>query len=553
MRSKSQPGRRQFLSTAGGAATSVFLSSCAKKEQKAPATRGADIVIMGGTILPLHRLHPPCEALAIRDGKVWKLGPRCDIEELIGTNTKQINLEGGIATPGLVDAHAHLINLGASLAEIVRRLKEATARGEWIIGRGWDQNLWSPPEMPTHEILTREFPDRAVWLTRVDGHAGWCNKVVMDRANLTRDVEDPPGGEFLRDEDGELTGVLIDAAMDAITPPPPSRDDVARYIIAGQQHALARGLTGIHEMGVSKLQHHVFQGVQKDGALRIRMNVYAERAWFEDELISTDPLPVAPEDLYALLGAKIYADGALGSRGAALAKSYRDRPGHRGIMLTSPRDLQRLAASAMERGWQLATHAIGDRASHHVLDAYGLADQRFRGRDHRFRIEHCQIVDLKDIADFARLSVIASMQPTHATSDMGWVPDRIGERRLPGAYAWRRFIDAGVHLALGSDFPVERADPRLGLYAAMTRQNLKGEPRGGWLPDQRLSLQETLKGFTREAAFATHREDHLGALAPGMQADITCFGADLRAADPAQIPSIPIRATVVAGKICHRT
>ena len=560
---KSQPGRRRFLSAASGAATTVFLSACGSKKTSVQASTGADLVITGGTILPLHRLHQPCEALAVRDGKVWKLGSRSEIEALAGTNTKKIDLEGGLATPGLVDSHAHLINLGASLEEVdlrgarspeevIRRLKNAKRKGDWVIGRGWDQNLWSPPTMPTHHILTREFPDRAVWLTRVDGHAGWCNKTVMDLANLNADVEDPPGGEFLRGEDGELTGVLVDTAMDAVTPPPPSREDIRRYIIEGQRHALERGLTGVHEMGISKLQHHVVQNVEREGALRVRLNAYADREWFESELMETTPEPVAAEALYAVLGAKIYADGALGSRGAALTDSYHDRPGHNGKLLTSQKRLERLALESMERGWQLATHAIGDRAIHQVLNAYGLADQRFRRRDHRFRIEHCQIVNVNDIADFARLSVIASMQPTHATSDMAWVPDRIGSRRLEGAYAWRRFLNAGVHLALGSDFPIEKADPRLGLYAAVTRQTVAGAPEGGWLPDQRLTVVEALRGFTTEAAFAARREAHLGALAPGMQADITCFGADLRSAPHSKLPDIPIRATIIAGNICHR-
>ena len=560
---KSQPGRRRFLSQASGAATTVFLSACGSKATKVRPANEADIVIAGGTILPLHRLHKACEALAIRDGKVWKLGARKEIEELIGPKTRRIDLEGGLAIPGLVDSHAHLINLGASLEEIdlrgarspeevVRRIKATKIHGEWIIGRGWDQNLWSPPEMPTHDILTREFPSRPVWLTRVDGHAGWCNKVVMDLADLNAEVEDPPGREFLRGEDGELTGVLIDDAMEAIKPPAPSRRDITRYIVAGQRHAVERGLTGVHEMGISKVQHHVFQEVEREGALRLRMNVYADREWFEDELIHTKPAPIAPEALYAVLGAKIYADGALGSRGAALTESYHDRPGHKGKMLTSQKRLEKLALQALDRGWQIATHAIGDRAVHTVLNAYGLAVQRLQKRDHRFRIEHCQIVDLKDIAAFARLSVIASMQPTHATSDMGWVPNRIGPRRLEGAYAWRRLLNAGVHLALGSDFPVEQADPRLGIYAAVTRQTVGGVPPKGWLPDQRLTVLEALKGFTTEAAFAARREGHLGALAPGMEADVTCLGTDILSGPHSDIPKAPIRATIIGGRLCHQ-
>lgn len=556
----SQPGRRGFLITAAGS-VAALASGCNKKEAPPPDPPGTPDLIVVGRVLPLHRLHKPCDAVAVTGATIAALGSREEVLASAGRKTRVLDLRDGLVIPGLVDAHGHLVNLGAfmeqvdlrgarSPQEVVDRLKAAEHPGEWIQGRGWDQNLWASNAMPTHRVLSEAFPDRAVWLTRVDGHAGWCNAHLMRTAGLDDSVENPAGGEFLRDETGALTGVLVDAAMDRIEPPAANRKDLLRQMTRAQRHALSMGLTGVHEMGVSRRRHAVFQKMAKDGGLRLRVSAYADRDWFEEELLTESPRPVNATDHYHLIGAKLYADGALGSRGAALLGSYLDRPGHSGAMLTRRKDLERLAIASMQGGWQLATHAIGDRAIRTVLDAYGVAYQRVRNRDHRFRIEHCQIVSLKDLPRFSSLAVIASMQPTHATSDMAWVPKRIPANKLEGAYAWRRFLDTGVHLPFGSDFPVERVDPRLGLYAAMTRQRLDGEPSGGWLPDQRLDLLEAIRGFTRQAAFAAKREAHLGALAPGMQADLTCFAGDLREMTPREITKAPIAATIIGGKIC---
>jgi predicted amidohydrolase YtcJ len=247
----------------------------------------------------------------------------------------------------------------------------------------------------------------------------------------------------------------------------------------------------------------------------------------------------------------VYVDGALGSRGAALLEPYADRPDHKGALMKAPEAFESLATKALAGGWQMASHAIGDLGNRTILDAYGLALQRDRVPDHRFRVEHAQIVHLEDIARFTRLQVIASMQPTHATSDMPWVPDRLGPSRLERAYPWRRFLDAGVHLALGSDFPVERADPTHGIHAAVTRTDAEGHPEGGWLPDQCLTLDEAIAGFTSEAAFAAHRESHLGQLREGYQADITCFADDLWSLPAAALRDAKIRATIVRGEVVH--
>lgn len=545
-------------------------ASSADDADKVPApdpADAADLVIVGGSILTMDIANAKSEAVAIREGKVQRLGARKDIESLVGSNTKTIDLGGGTCTPGLHDAHAHLTGLGKNLEEVdlrgatsieeaIERIREQAPKTGWITGRGWDQNLWPDKAMPTHHALTEAFPDRHVWLRRVDGHAGWANQKVIDAAGVTLETPDPEGGEFLRDEEGNATGVFVDTAMKSVPVPDASPEELERWVLGGQAHVLERGITGIHDMGVSKSVDEIYRrlAATKDGdaRLKIRLIGYADVDWFEAELMGNKgPDEPGPEDLYALSGVKAYADGALGSRGAALIKPYSDRPGHRGKLIRSLEKMEKLSTEAMGQGWQVATHAIGDRGNRMVLDAYERAFQRHRKRDHRFRIEHAQIMDPADIARFADIGVIASMQPTHATSDMPWVPDRIGDERLPGAYAWQRFLKAGVHLAFGSDFPVERADITHGLYAAITRTDAEGKPEGGWLPDQTLSLDEAIRAFSAEAAYAARREAHFGKLARDMQADLTCFVDDIHGLSPAALRDAAIRATIVRGEVMY--
>lgn len=522
------------------------------------------MVIRGGTILTLSPDQPVVEAIAITGDTVAAMGDARELSAWIGPDTQVIDLEGGLAVPGLTDAHAHLVGLGKTLEDVdlrgatsvddvVTRLEAGDRGGTWLTGRGWDQNLWPGATMPNHATLDAAFPGRAIWLRRVDGHAGWASAAALTASGIGADTKSPSGGEILRGTDGSPTGVLVDAAMSLMKVPPPSDDDVRRYIMAGQAHALARGLTGVHDMGVGDSDDRLYReaAASSDNPLKLRVTAYASEGWFADALTSKAPDVAAPDTRYALVGVKLYADGALGSRGAALLEPYADRHGHRGLMQHEPGRLEALAMAAMQGGWQAATHAIGDAANRAVLDAYQQALAAHPRDDHRFRIEHCQIVAPPDIARFAELSVIASMQPTHATSDMAWVPDRIGIARLPGAYAWRRFLDASVPLCFGSDFPVERVDVTHGLYAAITRQDPEGNPSGGWLPEQRLDLVEAIAAFSQTAAYAAHREDHLGRLAVGMQADVTCFVQDLRAVSPREVYDATVRATIVGGQVAY--
>ena len=513
----------------------------------------ADLIVRGGTILTLDPARPKVEAVAIADGVIVAVGSTAEDRALFGSKTEVLDLKGGTATPGLVDAHAHLVGLGRSLDEVdlrgarsidelVQRLRDQAPESGWITGRGWDQNLWSDPAMPTHAPLTQAFPDRPVWLRRVDGHAGWGNARLLQEAGVTRKSTAPEGGEILLDRNGNPTGVLVDAAMGLVPVPTPTEAEIRRWILVGQEHLLQRGLTGVHEMGIGPLEDAVYRRLAGDGpdGLQVRVHAYAGQTWFDRELAEQAPDPIREDARYVLAGVKLYADGALGSRGAALLEPYADRPEHRGLMQQDADTLQRLVDRAVAAGWQVATHAIGDAANRQVLDVYAAALPRAIAADPRLRIEHCQIVHPDDIRRFAELGVVASMQPTHATSDMPWVPARIGQDRLAGAYAWRSFLDAGVHLCFGSDAPVELADVAHGLHAATTRQDRDGQPPGGWLPQQRVSLQEAIAGFSSEAAFAAHREGHLGRVAVGYRGDLSLFG---------DLGGLEVIGVVVGGKV----
>ena len=514
-----------------------------------------DLVVKGGTIVTHDEQVPRVEAIAVHQGVVVAVGKAALEKQLVGSKTTVLDLEGGTATPGLTDAHAHLVGLGQSLEqvdlrgatsidEVIDRLRKGAPPSGWIVGRGWDQNLWEGKAMPTHQPLTQAFPDRPVWLRRVDGHAGWGNRALLEAAKIGRDTKAPAGGEILRAK-GSPTGVLVDAAMGLVPVPPVGRDEVRRFILGGQAHAIERGLTGVHEMGIGPDADAVYRELAESGELKIRVHAYAAEDWFASALAERGPDPIVEHAVYTLAGVKMYADGALGSRGAALLEPYADRPDHRGLMQHDDAALRKLVEVAVRGGWQVATHAIGDAANRAVLDAYAAA--LAGAKDRRLRIEHAQIVHPDDIARFAELGVIASMQPTHATSDMPWVPARIGDARLPGAYAWKRFIDAGAHVCFGSDFPVELADVTHGLHAAVTRTDANGEPAGGWLPDQKLTLAQALLAFSLEAAYAAHRDVHLGRLTPTMRADLTCFRAPIFEITPARLRTAEIRGTIVNG------
>ena len=479
-------------------------------------------------------------------------------------------LDFGAATvvPGLIDAHGHVPGLGATLAiadlsgttskaAIVERLKAfegRLARDQWLLGRGWDQNDWEQKSFPTAADLDAAFPQRPVWLERVDGHAGWANSAALRR--VTRDLGgdwQPDGGRIER-ANGKATGVFIDRAAELVQAvvPAPTAEQATRELSAALAEIARLGLTGVHDAGVSKAQMGLYRALADAGRMPVRIYAMADGDGAALEWLCAQGLYRHADGRLQMRAVKLYADGALGSRGAALLADYSDDPGNTGLLVTAQDKLEAAARKAQRCGVQAATHAIGDRGNRVVLDVYervlGLDAARL---DHRWRIEHAQVVAQVDIPRFARAGIIASMQPTHATSDMPWAEQRVGPARIVGAYAWRQFRDAGVRLALGSDFPVEGVDPLLGLYAARTRQDAQGAPEGGWYPAERLTAWEALRGFTLDAAYAAFMEDEVGSLQAGKRADFTVLARDPLADDANDVVAARVRATYVDGKASY--
>ena len=552
--------RRLFASLA-----CVGLSGCRRGESPdvapPPVAGGGPSRLIRATIHTNDPARPRAEAVLVEGATILAVGDFAELEaEATSRGAAILDWRDACVLPGLTDAHAHLVGLGqtretvdlrglTSVDAIVARLRERAPPEGWILGRGWDQNLWGGA-MPTAAQLDAAFPERPVWLRRIDGHAGWANSVVMKLTQIGADTPDPEGGEILREAEARAaTGVLVDNAMDLVPVPEPTSADLERWLVAATAEAASLGLTGVHEMGYGPGVHQVFASLAGTGRLPIRVHGYASEGWWTAGIGDLPPMPVQPGDRYVLAGVKVYVDGALGSRGAALIEPYSDRPDHRGALMHEPAQFVELVEGVLSRGFQVASHAIGDLGNRTIIDAYVEALRRQPLPDPRLRIEHVQIIDLADIARMAELGLVASMQPTHATSDMPWAEARVGPSRLAGAYAWRRMLDAGVPLAFGSDFPVERPSPLLGLYAAVTRQDLEGRPEGGWLPDQRVELASALAGFTSGAAYAAHRDDHLGRIAPGFRADLTCLSGDPFAIEARELPELDVRATMVDGEL----
>ncbi|WP_428265937.1 amidohydrolase [Haliangium sp.] len=526
----------------------------------------ADLVLLGGAVMTMAPDQPAATAVAVRGRSIAYVGDDAGARVWIGPETRVIELAGRAVTPGLVDGHAHLYGQGAAMdgvdlagaaseaeaAARAARMAATVPEGEWILGRAWDQNRWQPAAFPTRASLDAVVPERPVALRRVDGHALWANSAAMAAAGITAATPDPAGGRIVRDGAGTPTGVFIDAAMGLIGAaiPPVNAGARARRIRTAAAAAVATGLTGVHEMGIDDATLAVYRELARAGELPLR--VYAllsYRPELIDGLSERAQILDEGEGMLTVRGIKMYADGALGSRGAALHRPYDDDPDNRGLVVTPPSEIERAARAAAAHGWQLAVHAIGDRANTAVLDAFAAAIQAAPDRDLRFRVEHAQILAAADIGRFGALGVLASMQPTHATSDMPWAEDRVGPERIRGAYAWRAVLAAGGRIVGGSDFPVEQVAPRYGLYAAVTRQDPAGQPPGGWYPDQRLSLDEAVRIFTVAPAYAAFAEARRGRLAVGFDADITVFDGPL--APDASLLSREAALTVVAGRVVY--
>ena len=529
----------------------------------------ADLIVTAAHIYTVDPDRPTVQALAVRDGLVAFAGGVREAMALKGPRTRILDLGDATVIPGIVDAHLHLLGVGealrvvdltgaASYDEVIRRVA-ARARdarpGEWIRGRGWNQNDWPGRQFPTEAPLSRAVPDHPVVLERVDGHAVLGNALALRLAGVSAATPDPAGGRIVRGADGAPTGVFVDNAEALLerAVPPPSRDETRAAILAAVAEVHRWGLTGIHDPGVGAATLDQYEALAREG--RFDLRDYVMVAGDSADLAAA----FARGPQQALFGGrlwvrsiKLYADGALGSRGAALLEDYSDDPGNRGLLVTDTNAIRRVAIEALRHGFQVCTHAIGDRGNRLTLDAYEAALDTVPTADHRFRVEHAQVLSPRDIPRFAELGVIPSMQTSHQTSDMTWAVDRLGWTRIQGAYAWRALLNTGVVIPNGTDAPVERINPMIGFHAAITRQDGSGWPAGGWFPAQRMTREEALESMTIWPAYAAFMERMAGSLTAGKVADFTVLDQDIMTAAPERILETRVLMTVLGGQTVYQ-
>lgn len=531
----------------------------------AAQNQAPDLIVLNAAIYTLDSALPRAQALAIKDGRFILVGSNAEVDAIAGLQTERLEAAGRVIIPGMIDAHAHLPNLGRLLRTVnlkgttsyeevivlVKRRAEQLKTGTWIVGRGWDQNDWDSREFPTHQALSAAVPRNPVYLERVDGHAALANAMALNLAGVDWRTEDPDGGKIIRDADGKPAGTLIDEArlLVASVVPPVSRRELVAQIQAGMREANRWGLTGIHDAGVGADTVELYEELAAQGQLTLRYYAMVEAGSPGLlELLGHGPRIAMGDNMVWTRAIKVSADGAMGSRGAALLRDYHDDPGNRGLMLADYDSVLTVARLALENGFQLNVHAIGDRANRSVLDAYQEALSEYPGRDHRFRIEHAQLLAPDDIPRFAQLGVIPAMQGSHQTSDMYWIGDRLGRPRREGAYAWRSLRETGVIIPNGSDFPVEEVNPLISFHAFVTRQDADGWPEGGWFPKQRLTREEALESITIWPAYAAFMENDVGSITVGKLADFVILDRDIMTVPPDEILGARVLRTVVGGR-----
>ena len=531
----------------------------------------ADLVLVNGKIYTVDNARPIASALAVRGGRVLFVGSDAEARVLANASTRVIDLNGKTVIPGIVDAHAHLLGLGNTLArvnlagstsydEVIDRVKgfsKDVKPGEWILGRGWDQNRWTSKEFPTHDALSRAFPNNPVVLTRIDGHALLANAKAMELARVSAATKDPEGGRIMRLASGAPSGVFVDKAQSLIgrAVPEPTRADTRTAILAAIAESNRWGLTGVHDAGENAETIGIYEELAKAGGYNLRNYVMlsdpgepGSPAAVRNPYLRRGPQSALYDGHLWVRAIKLYADGALGSRGAALLAPYADEPTNSGLLVSRPEHLRAWAETALRSGFQVNVHAIGDRGNRVVLDAFESALRTVPTADHRFRIEHAQVLSPEDIPRFAKLGVIPSMQPTHQTSDMRWAEARVGPQRIRGAYAWRSLLNTGVVIPSGTDFPVEEVNPLLTFHAAVTRQDPTNWPVGGWYPEQKMTREEALQSMTIWPAYAGFQESMLGSLTPGKYADFVVLDRDIMRIPDTQIIATRVVSTWIGGK-----
>ncbi len=555
-----------------------------------------DKIFINGKIYSLDDKNSIYEAVAVKDGLIFDLGTNEKILKKY-SDAEKIDLNGAVVFPGFIDSHGHIIGYGDNLlqidlvgtesqkeiAELVRKKAQELKEGEWILGVGWDQNDWEDKSWPDHKILDEAAPDNPVALTRIDGHALWVNKKALELAGITKNTPNPAGGEIKKDKNGNPTGLLIDNAMNLVYKviPPPDEEDLIKTVLVSTENLVKYGITSVHDMGVSERTIEIYKKLADEGRLPLRIHAYIDGAgetW--NKYLKEGKLTGYANNFVNVDGIKLFVDGAMGSRGALMTEPYQDDPGNLGLLLLSENEIYKIARDALSKGLQVATHAIGDSGNYLVLNAYERAFNELKTENHRFRIEHVQVIKPEDAKRLAKLGVVPSMQPVHATSDMPWAEARLGPVRVKWSYALRMVLNESKMIAGGSDFPVENPSVLEGIYAAVTRQDKNGRPKnaddvlqlikekkwvlskegikdpknfeGGWYPDQKLTIDEAIKCFTKWAAYSVFEENKKGTIEIGKWADFTILDKDLYNINPEEILKTNVIMTIVNGKIVYK-
>ena len=546
----------------------IFLFSRASVYAQQPSF--ADLVIVHGHVWTVDPENSRAEGVAVHNGRIVAVSSDREIAKWIGPATKTIDAQGKSVLPGFIDAHVHFSSGGGEISgvhlreantpqEFARRIGEQAKKlrkGEWMLGGTWDHELWGGTPLPSHDWVDSLTPDTPVFVSRYDGHMAMANALALRLAGIARDTKDPPGGTIVRDQDGNPTGLLKDAAMNLVyrVIPPPSEEQLLRMIRAAMDEARRFGVTSIHDISSTE-DVRAYQTLAARGELTLR--IYSITPLPQWQAPATAGIRAGFGNDWIHLGAlKGFADGSLGSTTALFEKPYDDAPETSGLpneMMLPEGNMLKMALGADNAGLQLAVHAIGDKANRIMLDIYAeVAKQNGARSDRRWRIEHAQHLRPEDFARFGQLAVIASVQPYHAIDDGRWAEKRIGHERAKTTYAFRTFLTHGVRLAFGSDWTVAPLDPMLGLYAAVTRATLDGKNPGGWFPEQKLTLEEALQAYTMGSAFAEFREKEKGSLTPGKLADVVVLDSDLFAMAPEKIKDAAVRYTIVGGKVVYQ-
>jgi len=549
-------------------AMSLFLLSCAEKQT-------ADLVMINGKIHTVDEKNSIVEALAVKDGKILETGSSEQIKSYIGNATKTVELNGKLVTPGLIEGHGHFMGMGYSLMslnlmgtaryeEVVEKVREVVAEsepGEWILGRGWHQSKWDKVSgvevkgFPTHQMLSKVSPDNPVVLRHASGHALLANAKAMEIANVNSSTSFDEGGEIIKDHNGNPTGIFNESAMGLIgrfVPENNEESDRKAFELASQ-NCLENGITSFHDAGEGERTINLMKGILNETGFSTRLYIMlsgGNRALL-DKYFITGPEIGLGNNFLTIRSIKLFIDGALGSRGAWLTEPYTDMPEHYGHAVSELSYLQEVSDQAIQKGFQVCTHAIGDRGNKEVLDIYEKAYQTYPDKvNARFRIEHAQHLTESDIPRFSSLGIIPAMQAIHMSSDRPWAIDRLGEERiLEGAYVWQKLLQSGARIINGTDVPVEPLSPVQCFYASVSRKTLQGLPPGGYEPDQKMSREEALRSYSIDAAFGAFEENIKGSIEPGKLADFTVFSKDIMAIPEEDILSAEIDMTIVDGKI----